>query len=231
MNRDIIIDREVVIPGDLLSESPNDAGEGTYVEEGKVYASRYGVVDRRAKIRIIPLAGKYVPCQMDMVIGKIIDIDFPKWVVDINSPYKAVLHVSECPIRINFGEMNEYIGIGDLIYAKVKDASPEVDISLTLLGNKLGVLRGGRIVKILYSKVPRLVGRAGSMINMLKRECNCSIFVGQNGVVWINGSDEESNLMIKTILKIEREAHTSGLTERVSEFLHNGRKNGEDTIH
>jgi exosome complex component RRP4 len=74
-------------------------------------------------------------------------------------------------------------------------------------------------VEISPTKVPRLIGKGGSMINMLKKEINCNIFVGQNGRIWIDGNDEDMDLALKTILIIEKEAHITGLTDRILEHL------------
>ena len=60
------------------------------------------------------------------------------------------------------------------------------------------------------------------MINLLKKMTNCNIFVTQNGRIWIQGEDiEHERLLIDTIYKIENEAHTSGLTDRIKEFILN----------
>ena len=59
----------------------------------------------------------------------------------------------------------------------------------------------------------------GSMINMLKKELNCNIFVGQNGRIWVDGQDDDMDLALRTILIIEKEAHTTGLTDRIMDFL------------
>ncbi|MCK4435535.1 RNA-binding protein, partial [Candidatus Bathyarchaeota archaeon] len=63
-------------------------------------------------------------------------------------------------------------------------------------------------------------GRKGSMISMIKRETGCHILLGQNGLVLISGKNPEDNrLAIIAIRKIEKESHTSGLTNRVTEML------------
>ena len=60
------------------------------------------------------------------------------------------------------------------------------------------------------------------MINLLKKMTNCNIFVTQNGRIWIQGEDiEHERLLIDTIFKIEKEAHTSGLTDRISSYIEN----------
>lgn len=91
---------------------------------------------------------------------------------------------------------------------------------MSLRGRGLGKLRGGRILEIIPAKVPRLIGRKGSMINLIKNETDSRLIIGQNGRIWLNGRTLEIELVIeKAIRKIESEAHTSGLTDRIKEFI------------
>jgi exosome complex component RRP4 len=213
------MDRKVVIPGDLLSEEAKRSGEGTFVKDGKVYSLLYGLANCRDRINVIPLAGKYVPAPGDNIIGVVKDITFSNWIIDINSPYDGLLHISEFPKRIDADEMSKYISLGSSTMIRVKDVDSTMKVELSLNDRKLGLLKTGRIVEINHTRVPRLIGKGGSMISMLKKELNCNIFVGQNGRIWINGGAEDMDLALKTILLIEKEAHTSGLTDRIVDFL------------
>jgi exosome complex component RRP4 len=213
------MDRKVVIPGDLLSEDAKRSGEGTFVKEGKVYSLLYGLANYRDRINVIPLAGKYIPSPGDNIIGTVKDITFSNWIIDINSPYDGLLHISEFPKRIETEDMSRYLGLGSSIMTKVKEVDSTMKVEMTLNDRKLGVLKTGRIIEISYTRVPRLIGKGGSMISMLKKELNCSIFVGQNGRIWINGGAEDMDLALKTISIIEKEAHTNGLTDRIVDFL------------
>ncbi|HON35057.1 MAG TPA: exosome complex RNA-binding protein Rrp4 [Methanothrix sp.] len=213
------MDRKVVVPGDLLSEDAKRSGEGTFVKDGNVYSLLYGLANYRDKINVIPLAGKYMPAAGDNVIGVVKDITFSNWIVDINSPYDGLLHISEFPRRIESDEMSKYLRIGSSIMARVKDVDPTMKVELTLNDRKLGPIRTGQVVEISHTRVPRLIGKGGSMISMLKKEVKCSIFVGQNGRIWINGSADDTDLALKTIALIEKEAHTNGLTDRIVNFL------------
>lgn len=213
------MDRKVVVPGDLLSEDAKRSGEGTFVKDGNVYSLLYGLANYRDKINVIPLAGKYTPTAGDNVIGVVKDITFSNWIVDINSPYDGLLHISEFPRRIESDEMSKYLRIGSSIMARVKDVDPTMKVELTLNDRKLGPIRTGQVVEISHTRVPRLIGKGGSMISMLKKEVKCSIFVGQNGRIWINGSADDTDLALKTIALIEKEAHTNGLTDRIVSFL------------
>lgn len=216
-----MVEREVVVPGDMLSENPKLAGSGTYVEDGKVYSASYGLVDRRTNIKVIPLSGRYIPARGDLVIGKVVDVTFSNWIVDINSPYEGLLHASEFPERVDQNNMNKYLHAGELIVAKVLDVDPSMKVELTMREEHLKILRQGRVIDISHTKIPRVIGRNGSMISMLKKELNCSIFVGQNGRIWLKGDDIMVDLAIRTIFKIEREAHTSGLTDSIKDYLKN----------
>jgi exosome complex component RRP4 len=213
------MDRKVVIPGDLLTEDAKRAGEGTFVKEGKVYSLLYGLANYKDRINVIPLAGKYVPNPGDNIIGVVKDITFSNWIIDINSPYDGLLHISEFPKRIEADEMSCYLSMGSSIMTKVKDVDSTMKVELTLNDRKLGLLKTGRVIEISHTRVPRLIGKGGSMISMLKKELNCNIFVGQNGRIWINGGAKDMDLALKTILIIEKEAHTNGLTDRIVDFL------------
>jgi len=146
----------------------------------------YGLADEREKIRVIPLSGNYLPTIGDVVIGMVSDISFSNWKVDINSPYEALMHISEYPRRIESSEMPKIMRVGDLAIFKVVDVDQSMKIELAPREGQLRVLQSGRVVEVSYTKVPRVIGRAGSMISLLKDKLDVNIFVGKNGRIWIN---------------------------------------------
>ena len=96
----------------------------------------------------------------------------------------------------------------------------QIDLTTKGMPFNGGPLKGGQIVKITPSKVPRLIGKGGSMINLIKKMTQTRIIVGQNGWVWVSGRKEElERVAIEAILKVDRESHTQGLTDRVKELL------------
>ncbi|MHA1860247.1 MAG: exosome complex RNA-binding protein Rrp4 [Candidatus Asgardarchaeia archaeon] len=223
--------RSIVVPGDLIAEGDYMTGEGVYSYQNKIFATCIGLVNvKDNRISVVPLHGSYIPNPGDMVIGKIIDYSLTIWRVDINSPYVATLNVSNAidkKFNILRDDIRRYYYIGDVIAAKVLHFSRFESPILTTKERGLGKLRGGLLVTIHPMRVPRLIGRKGSMINMIKEETRCKIKVGQNGVIWIQGRDPYDELIVvKAIKKIEREAHTSGLTDRIREFIINERRGG-----
>ncbi len=213
------MDKKIVIPGDFLSDDAKLAEDGTYVENGKVFSSVFGIASLKNHIRVVPLSGKYIPKPGDLIIGTINEVAFSNWIVDIRSPYEGLLHISEFPRRIESGDMSKYLKVGDSVMTLVKDVDAKMKVELTLNDQRARQIKEGRIIEVTPSKVPRLIGRGGSMIAMLKSETNCNIFIGQNGRVWIIGKDKGMDLAVKAILKIEKETHISGLTDRIARFL------------
>ena len=218
--------REIVVPGDLLSDSPElKAGVGTFREKGRIYAAQIGIKSIRGNyVNVVPLAGKYIPKAGDMVIGVIVDIGPSNWLVDINCPYPAPLHVNDVPWRVDFGDTARYLNIGNSILVKVLKVDETKRIQLTLKEQGLRKLTSGRIIEIPHSKVPRVIGKGGSMISMLKNYTNTRMFVGQNGRIWIDGEPDDIRLAVEAITMIDREAHLLGLTEKVKEFLESKKK-------
>ena len=212
--------KDLVIPGQILADDEYYSGRGTFKENGKVCSSLLGRVSlRNKKIRVIPLKSKYVPKKGDVVIGKINDVRFSMWDVDINSPYSGILPAFEV-----FGrekkELNKVYDVGDVLFLRVVDVDEIKKAKLGLKGRGMGKFKGGIIVDISPTKVPRLIGKKGSMINMIKDKTNCKIVVGQNGLVWVKGNEDMEQLTREVIHLIEAEAHTSGLTNKIKNKLY-----------
>lgn len=212
--------KDLVIPGQILADDEYYSGRGTFKENGKVCSSLMGLVSlRNKKIRVIPLKSKYVPKKGDVVIGKIKDVRFSMWDLDINSPYSGILPAFEV-----FGrekkELNKVYDVGDVLFLRVVDVDEIKKAKLGLKGRGMGKFKGGIIVDIAPTKVPRLIGKKGSMINMIKDKTNCKIVVGQNGLVWVKGNEDMEQLTREIIHLIEAEAHTSGLTNKIKNKLY-----------
>lgn len=180
---------------------------------------------------MIPLRGTYNPKPGDKVIGIVTDKNPVKWQLDINSKSFGILKPSNTEAnnqkygkRPPRGEQlsTEKLDIGDVLIVKVIQADRLHRPELTTVGKFLGKRHTGKIIEIPPPKIPRIIGRKGSMINLLKKWTKCNIFVTQNGRIWIQGEDiEHERLLIDAIYKIEKEAHTSGLTDRISEYIEN----------
>lgn len=212
--------REVVVPGELLAISSKKAGIGTYSEGGKIFASQLGIKTVRPdSISVVPLAGQYIPVTGDLVVGKIVDVGASNWLVDINSPYPSPLHVNEVPWRVEFGETRKFMTVGDIVLLMIVGVDETKRIRVSMQEHGLRKLTGGTVMEVSPSKVPRVIGKNGSMIQMLKNMTSCRIYVGQNGRIWIDGELDSIVRAVQAIRMIEDEAHSQGLTEKVKALL------------
>ncbi|WP_342765521.1 exosome complex RNA-binding protein Rrp4 [Vulcanisaeta sp. JCM 14467] len=176
-------------------------------------------------MEVIPLSGIYKPRIGDIVIGYVVDIGLTGWVIDIKSPYPAYLPVQEAtlkPIDLTTVDLKSLLGIGDIVLARIIDFNLTKDypVTLTLKEARLGRIEGGTLVEIDASKVARVIGRRGSMVGIFTEELGCDVTVGQNGRVWIRCRDPRDESFVARVIKlIERESHTSGLTDRVRSIV------------
>ncbi|MBI5229604.1 RNA-binding protein [Candidatus Micrarchaeota archaeon] len=200
-------EKRIVLPGETVSDSPYRS-EGTFVENGKTYAS---IVSLMYEGKVIPLKGYYIPKYSDYAIGIVVEERFNGYVVDLNSPYAG---------QLSSRESREQFKIGDVISAKIISVN-EVKEAVLVEPRRFW---GGEIIEIEYVKVPRVIGKNASMLQLLKQYTKTDIFVGKNGRIYLKGGDTALTSLV--ILKICREAHTSGLTDRVKEFLEKETKTG-----
>lgn len=223
MSETKVENREIVVPGEIIAEGMDFLpGFGTYRRDDKIIASRLGIANTDKKVvRIIPLSGRYLPKEGDMIIGRISEILMSGWRVETNSAFEAVLGLKEGSQEyIERGaNLTNYYNIGDYILTKIINVTSQklVDVSMNERG--LRKLTGGRVISVNPNKVPRIIGKRGSMVSMVKQATGCRIIVGQNGWVWISGEPEMEIIAEKTLKKIDSESHINGLTDQIREFL------------
>jgi exosome complex component RRP4 len=213
--------REIVIPSQLLGEiKSKKAGRGTFVENGKIYAEVLGVLNANSDyINVVPLKGRYDPSEGDFVIGIVMEAMSSSWLVDINAAYPALLHVNEVPWDVDFNETEKYLNMGDTVMAKVLQVDQEKKLQITLKDRNLYKVKGGNMIEVEPSKIPRIIGKKASMISLVKKFTRCRIFVGQNGRIWIDGDERGVKKVIDTINKIEEESLSYGLTNKIENML------------
>lgn len=214
--------REIVLPGDALEERKGrKLGNGVYEENEKVFSKFLGVPRiNENEINVIPLSGTYLPRFGDRVIGIIETVEVSGWFVDVNSPYSAFLPVSEGVdefVDLQRTELTRYFDVGDAIFCRLSKVSKAKTVQASMRDFESRKLRNGVILKVTPTKIPRIIGKEGSMIMMIKGKTNCEIVTGQNGLVWIRGENKDK--AIEAILTIEKDSHTVGLTEKIEKML------------
>lgn len=218
------IKKRYVIPGDKIVEGDykplmNVVRSGNYLISTRVGIAEAG----KDGVKVIPLSGVYIPRVNDLVIGKVIDRSSLSWDVDINSCFFAHL-----PAQDVFGrdfspardDMGRQLSIGDLIIARIVSFDRTRDPMLTVQDKDLGKIPYGEFIKISPTRVPRLIGKRGSMIQTIEQATQTRVIIGQNGIVVVTGRDVDGlGLAVKAIKMVEEESHTSNLTQKVKTLL------------
>lgn len=234
--------RNLVVPGEILTTDTKTylPGRGTLLthDRSKIISLNIGLKQTKKNyINVIPLRGFYTPRPGDKVLALVTDKNPVKYRLDINAKDDAILKPKNTMKR---GRMSrgmrggpperdssntDMYEIGDILIAKILSANRLNSPELTTVGKYLGKKNNGIVISIDPPKIPRVIGRDGSMIKNLKTLTKSTIFVTQNGRIWLKGEDiAHERLLIDAIRKIEREAHTVGLTDRMTDYIENEKK-------
>jgi exosome complex component RRP4 len=143
-------------------------------------------------------------------------------VVDINSCFDGFL-----PASFVFGrefspathDLSSKFRVGDVIGARIESYDRSRDPQLSIRGEGYGKVPEGEIIKMSPTKVPRLIGRRGSMVNLISERTGCDVRVGQNGVIVVVGPSEGIVKTVNVIRMIDKEVHGASLMEKVEEYL------------
>jgi len=219
-------ERKIIIPGEVIVSGDDFLpGEGTEKTAKGIVALRYGLAEESGKlVKVIPLSGTYQPRRGNVVIGDVKNVTFNGWLIDIGVSENAFLSLTEVPMYVNKNGLEEVMDIGDTVIAKIWGMNKR-GIDLSIKSRGLGKIEGGLIIKVNPNKVPRIIGKEGSMINLIKDETGCSITVGQNGLIWIKGNTIEEELYAKkAILFVAKKSFVSGLTDEVQKWFNEEKK-------
>jgi len=213
--------RKVVVPGEVIVSGEDYLpGDGTRRDGANIVASKFGLSEESGRVvKIISIFGAFIPRRNNVIVGRVTDITHAGWLVDMDSASSGFMPIEESPRFINRNEMDQYLAIGDVISAKIWTVKNR-GVDLTLKGKGLGKLEGGFIFRIIPSRVPRVIGREGSMVNLIKERTGCNITVGQNGWTWIKGPNTESEILARKAVEfVTDKVHVRGLTEKVESWF------------
>ena len=217
-------DKRYVIPGDIITTGPYRPEQNVILDGNKMIATCIGLSDiTDGAVRVIPLTGRYIPKGDDLVVGKVISHSAMSWEVDINSCYLGILPASDVfgrDFSSHVDDLTEKLSNGDLIAARIVNFDRTRDPLITISGRELGKIDSGELIKISTTKVPRLIGKRGSMIQMIEEATNANITIGQNGIIIASCENPDGlSKAIRAINMIEEDSHRINLTDMVKKML------------
>lgn len=197
--------KKVVIPGEVVSTERKRMGSNVFIQNGKICSDVLGIMsDEPDMASVVALKGVYMPKQNDIVVGIISSEKFAGYTVNVNCFYESF---------ISRKEFRDPVSIGTVVSARIAKVNEMNEVDL----DGVRTFFGGEVVKVSPVKIPRVIGKNNSMMNVLKDITKTNIVVGRNGLIWIKG--EHSDLVIKALDLIEKESHKEHLTDKVEEFL------------
>ena len=215
---------QFVLPGDTIVTGDYTPEQNVIIDGDRVIATTVGFSEiKDSNVGVISLTGFYIPKIDDLIIGKVISYSALSWEIDINSYYSAILPASDIFGR-DFTSSRDNLSLkldkGDLIAARIVNVGSTREPLITISGQDLGKIDSGELVKITPSKVPRLIGKQGSMIQAIEGATNSSITIGQNGLIILN-NDNNSGLerATRAIKMIEINLYEPDLEEKIQNLL------------
>ena len=216
--------RKYVIPGDVITTGPFRPEQNVVLEGNKIISTTIGVSEiYDDSVKVISLTGKYIPKINDLVIGKVISHTSLSWELDINSCYVGFLPAQDVfgrDFSAHADELTSKLKAGDLVAARIANFDRTRDPLVTIADRDLGKIDSGDLIKISPSKVPRLIGKRGTMIQTIETATEAVITIGQNGWVVVSCENPEGLLKAKKAIQmVNEQAHVANLTDQVKEML------------
>jgi len=214
---------QFVLPGDVIVTGDYQPEQNVILEGDRLMSTAIGFSEIKDDlVTVTPLTGLYTPKTDDLVVGKIVSHNALSWEVNINSYYPGILTASDIfgkdysPSR---DDLSLKLNTGDIVLARIANVNSR-DPLITITGENLGKIDSGELVKISPAKIPRLIGKHGSMIQTIEGSTNATITVGQNGLIVV--SCDETNGLLKALAAIrmvDEQAHLVNLTDKVKKML------------
>ena len=214
---------QFVIPGDIIIADDCRPGQNVILEGNRVMSTAIGFSEIKDNlVNVTPLTGLYTPKTDDLVIGKIISHNALSWQVDINSYYSGILTAFDIfgkdysPSR---DDLSLKLNTGDIILARIANVNSR-DPLITIIGENLGKIDSGELVKISPTKISRLIGKHSSRIQTIEASTNATITVGQNGLIILKCDDSTGlKKAIATIKMIGITHSNANLEEKIQNIL------------
>ena len=216
--------KRYVLPGDVITTAPLRLQANVTLEGKRIISTAIGLSDvSYDSVRVIPLSGIYLPKVDDLVIGMIKYIHGNSWFADINSCYEGMLLAKDVFGRgsnATLGEMKASLDKSDLILARIANSDRTREPLLSISGQNLGKIDSGELVKISPTKIPRLIGKHGSMIQTIESSTNATITIGQNGLIVLKCDDSAGlKKAVESIKMMDKALHNTNLEEKIQNIL------------
>ena len=216
-------ENQSVLPGDVIITGDYNLEQNVISDDNKIISTAIGFSEiENDVVSVNSLTGFYIPKADDLIVGKVISHNALSWEIDINSYTSGLLMGSDI-----FGkdysafrdDLSLKLKIGDIILARIVNVGSR-DPFLTIVGENLGKIDSGELVKISPAKIPRLIGKHESKIQTIETSTNATITVGQNGLIILKCNDSTGlKKAIKSLRVIGNTHDDSNIEGKIKNIL------------
>ena len=213
-------ENQFVLPGDVIVTGDYRPEQNVILEGNRLMSTAIGFSEIKDDlVTVTPLIGLYTPKTDDLVIGKIVSHNALSWEVDINSYYSGILTAFDIfgkDYSSSRDDLSLKLKTGDIILARIANVNSR-DPLITIIGENLGKIDSGEVVKISPAKIPRFTG---SVIQTIEASTNATITVGQNGLIVLKCDNSTSlKKVIASVKMIGIAQHDANLEEKIQNIL------------
>lgn len=214
--------KEIVTPGEKISDKTEPIIGGAYAKDGKIYSLYLGVLYKSPYgILVVPLEGRYAAKEGDTIIGLVIQEDNFGYILDTKSykyPYLSKRALER--ERSSFGnrhaeekQKEKPFSLGDIVLARVLGVNEVKDVNLEVVYK----LNGGVLLEISSKKVPRVIGKHKSMLSVIEKYSGSHVTVGANGFLYVKGGKQD--VVAKALELIKKYSPVDNLTNKIETYL------------
>ena len=213
-------ENQFVLPGDVIVTGDYRPEQNVILEGNRLMSTAIGFSEIKDDlVTVTSLTGLYTPKTDDLVIGKIVSHNALSWEVDINSYYSGILTAFDIfgkDYSSSRDDLSLKLKTGDIILARIANVNSR-DPLITIIGENLGKIDSGEVVKISPAKIPRFTG---SVIQTIEASTNATITVGQNGLIVLKCDNSTSlKKVIASVKMIGIAQHDANLEEKIQNIL------------
>ena len=214
---------QFVLPGDVIVTGDYRPEQNVILDGNRLMSTAVGFSEiEDNSVTVAPLTGLYTPKTDDLVIGKIVSHNALSWEVDINSYYSGILLASDIfgkDYSPSKDDLSLKLTVGDIVLARIANMGSR-DPLITIVGEKLGRIDSGELIKISSTTIPHLTD---SIIETIEASTNATLTVGQNGLIVLK-CDNSTGLTkaIKSIKMIGMMWNDGSIEEKIQKFLDEG---------
>ncbi|NCP71835.1 hypothetical protein GW835_00370 [archaeon] len=198
-------EKKIVVPGDLITDQVKKLGQNVYFENNKIYSSIIGILSESNDfVSVIPLNGPYSPISGDGIIAVVKDEVLNGYILEYNSFDDSFLLKSN---------IRKELAIGTVVFLRIKNIADNGSLEF----DNINILPKARVFQTSPVKIPRLIGKNESMLNLFKEHLGGNIVIGKNGWIWYNS--EDVSLAKRAFSLVVKNSQKSNLTNSVKDFF------------